>query len=443
MDKNSVNQLFRKALRFLTYSLVIVAFSTCKKEIVSEELSYSGIRYYKGGNTDKVNKIEKTADGGFIYCGYTGNDTNKADAFMMKVDANGNKEWYQTYGGIYYDAFKHSIQCSDGGYIAVGTTNSIGEGIVLNSLMKTDFVVKTNSKGLIEWQKSYFVSSCSMEYVKELTKDEYLMVGNYRGGNRNVAMQKLDRFGNIREFKYFTSPDSFPPLRDRNSWNEFANFIGTSNDGSLIIGGTMDRSNRLVEVQKHITFMMKMDKSRFDSISFFYSYPDHIREYFYWLGTNYQRVPSVKIINAKDGYYIGTYLELIGSKMVMQLMKTDFTGKLIWQKQYQGLGNALLYDMQLNSDGSLLLAGCSSNGVMNFGFLEVFENTKAMLLKVDPNGNELWTNYTGGDENATIAKCIKLSNNGDYVIAGLTSLSRSGVDKMMTYKIDMNGKLSY
>lgn len=441
MDQQKVKQFFKIVSRCIAYSLLILLFATCKKEVVSEKISYSGIKYYQCGNSDKVNKVEKTTDGGFIFCGSTGSDSNRLDAFMMKVNAAGEQEWYHTYGGIYFDEFEHAIQCSDGGYIAVGTTNSIGEGIVFDNLQKEDYIVKTNSQGIMEWQKSYFVSTCSMEYVKEITKNEYLMVGQYSAGNRNIAMQKLDYTGNLKEYKYFPAQDSVPPLRDRKSWNEFANFIGTTADGSIFIGGVMDRSNRLVEVQKHITFMMKLDKSRFDSVSFFYTYPDYMREYFYWLGTNFQRVPIVKIINTNDGYYIGTYLELPGTKMVMQLLKTDLTGKLIWQKQYSGLGNAMFYDMLLHSDGSLLLAGSSTSDVMNFGFLEAFENTKAMVLKVDPNGNELWTSYVGGDENATIAKSIK-ANGDQFIIAGLTSLSSSGVDKMLTYKINAYGKLA-
>ena len=99
------------------YCLLFLLFTTCKKEINADKNSPSSIKYFKGGLNDKVKKVEKTMDGGFIYCGLTG-DSSNYDVFMMKVDADRNRQWYHTYGGCFYDEFKHAIQCAVGEYIS-------------------------------------------------------------------------------------------------------------------------------------------------------------------------------------------------------------------------------------------------------------------------------------------------------------------------------------
>lgn len=73
---------------------------------------------------DGFHSVQKTQDGGYILAGYTGADRtsdliryNSGDAWLVKVDANGNKQWDIILRG----KFLHSArQTRDGGYILVG-----------------------------------------------------------------------------------------------------------------------------------------------------------------------------------------------------------------------------------------------------------------------------------------------------------------------------------
>jgi hypothetical protein len=63
--------------------------------------------------------------------------------------------WSQTYGGADWDSVESVIQTSDGGYALAGMTRSFGSG-------GYDFwLVKTDSLGNVEWNKTYGVGKAS------------------------------------------------------------------------------------------------------------------------------------------------------------------------------------------------------------------------------------------------------------------------------------------
>ena len=67
-----------RQLRTFIFGLVLgLLLGSCAKLQVKESNTASAVKFFKGGGNDKVNSVEKTADGGFIYCGFTGTDSSK------------------------------------------------------------------------------------------------------------------------------------------------------------------------------------------------------------------------------------------------------------------------------------------------------------------------------------------------------------------------------
>ncbi|WP_158056464.1 PKD domain-containing protein [Halorussus halophilus] len=67
-------------------------------------------------------------DGGFVLSGAKNKlSQNGADGWMLKVDADGKKQWERSYGQRSWDKFWPVIHGNGGGYLAVGETTSYGD----------------------------------------------------------------------------------------------------------------------------------------------------------------------------------------------------------------------------------------------------------------------------------------------------------------------------
>jgi len=105
---------------------------------------------YGGDSSDLGNGIIETRDGGYAIAGLTDSfGEGGEDAYLVKINENGEEEWSQTYGGRQDDGFYSLIQLEDGGFVLVGRTESFGEGGL-------DFyVVRTNEEGEEIWSQTY------------------------------------------------------------------------------------------------------------------------------------------------------------------------------------------------------------------------------------------------------------------------------------------------
>jgi hypothetical protein len=95
-----------------------------------------------GGNIPNYigQSIDLSSDGGYILTGYS-YMFSIAQAWLIKVDSEGNELWEMTYGGAGDDRPSSVQQTSDGGYIFAGYTDSFGAG------GKDMWIIKTDENG--------------------------------------------------------------------------------------------------------------------------------------------------------------------------------------------------------------------------------------------------------------------------------------------------------
>ena len=108
----------------------------------------------KGNQEDMAHFVQATSDGGAIVAGHTFpsstvGSTKRVDAWVTKLDGQGQIVWQKTYGGPGYDFARFVSPTNDGGYVVAGDTDSFGPG---NSDI---WIWKLDAGGSLLWQRTY------------------------------------------------------------------------------------------------------------------------------------------------------------------------------------------------------------------------------------------------------------------------------------------------
>ena len=181
---------------------------------------------FGGGIFDTGWSVHQTSDGGYIIAGHvTSFGAGRFDVYLVKTDSNGNKKWQTTFGGSNRDMGYSVQQTADGGYIIAGRTESFGAG------MADVYLVKTDSNGNKEWQTTFGGSNDDVGYSVQQTADEgYIIAGgttSFGTGNIDGYLIKTDSAGNSQWQKTFEvhSP-------------EYKFSVHQTSDGGYIIAGS-------------------------------------------------------------------------------------------------------------------------------------------------------------------------------------------------------------
>jgi len=163
---------------------------------------------YGGGDLDRANSIQQTSDGGYVVAGWTSSfGAGGYDAWLFKLDANGNVQWQKAYGGT-GDDFANSIQqTSDSGYVVAGWTSSFGAGYADAWLFKLD------ANGNVQWQKAYGgTGNDYAQSIQQTSDGEYVVAvktGAF-GAGWDAWVFKLDANGNVQWQTLDEMTDSIP-----------------------------------------------------------------------------------------------------------------------------------------------------------------------------------------------------------------------------------------
>jgi hypothetical protein len=152
-------------------------------------------RVYGGAGYDYGYAVKQTIDSGYVVVGSTTSfGEGGTDAYLLKVDALGNANWDNTFGGINIDQAFDIVQVqSDSGYVITGYTNSFGSGGY------DVYVVRTTKDGVPLWTKTYGGSDWDFGYSIQNTFDGGFIVAggtfSYGNGNEDMYLLKIDMNG--------------------------------------------------------------------------------------------------------------------------------------------------------------------------------------------------------------------------------------------------------
>lgn len=191
---------------------------------------------FGGTNLDIANSVTAAEDGGYIIAGYTlsangdvvGSHGNE-DAWILKIDEQGNKLWQKTWGGSRGDIAFATASASDGYIIAIGTASTDGDLPATNESANT-WLVKIGTNGDIIWQKSIGVDFFHDIPSKLIaTTDGYVVAGSSGDGTlANARVVKTTITGDIIWQKTFGGRDQ----------DEFTGISEGINGGYILTGFT-------------------------------------------------------------------------------------------------------------------------------------------------------------------------------------------------------------
>lgn len=382
----------------LILSLVFcLGFSTLQAQITFQKAYHGGLSF------DFGQAVQLTSDGGYILTGTSALGAGPSDLYLLKLAADGSIQWAQAYGAAGNEEGFEVQQTADGGYIAVGNTDTRINGGDWDILL-----VKTAANGNLEWAKS--IGNASIEEgrsVLQTSDGGYVVTG--RGivaGNFAVCLLKLDAQGDFMWAKTYGTPGS----------NAMAESIKQTADGGFIMAGSSSIHG------SYDVFLVKTAED--GSLQWTKTFGDSLTDMGY------------DVAQTADGGYIvaATYgrqfTDSLSSSFYgdVYLIKTNGAGDMQWAKTYgKTMEHGVGYQVLPHADGSYLVTA---------------ERKGLYVFKTAANGNLLWSksygHVVGTNGGATGRSAAKITPDGGYIIAGSVMNTTTGFD-IYLIKTDSTG----
>ena len=353
--------------------------------------------------------VLQTSDGGYAIAGYTDSfGAGGIDIFLVKTDSAGTMQWNKTYGGTGDESGRSFVRTSDGGYAIAGYTSSFGAGA------SDVYLVKTDSAGTMQWNKTYGGTGTDLGYSVVQTSDGgYAIAGrtnSFGAGGIDVYLVKTDSAGSMQWNKTYGG-----------TGNDVGNSIVQTYDSIYAIAGYTNSfgagGNDVYLVMTDSHGSMQWNKT--------------------YGGTGNDVGNS--IVQTSDYWYFGTdfWYVIVGDTSSfgageedVYLIKTSTSGNMVWNKTYGGTGDESGNSVVRTSDGGYAVAGYTYS--FGAGFSDVY------LVKTDSAGSMQWSKTYGGTDGERGHSIIKTSDGG-YVIAGDIHYSYIGGFDIFLVKSDVYG----
>ena len=365
------------------------------------------VKTFGGSDEDDAVSIVQASDGGYVIAGTTkstdGDITDKtgtdADYWVLKLNQEGDKVWSKTYGGSEDDRATNMTKTSDGGYILCGYSRSNDGDVTGNSGFQDYWLLKIDSSGNLQWQKSFGFSGSDQAFkVFETVEGNFFATGfldvTASGGLGNDFTNGGQPVSNTRNPQHGVG-EYWGILMDSQGnkiWRRY--FGGTNNDRSYDTLQTADGGFLLVGAS---------ESSDFD------------------------------ITDAKGSYDLW-------------IVRLTATGDKLWTKSFGGSEIDIGYSVSKTHDGNYLIVGDTRSNDQDV--TNSYGNADVWAVKFNDSGALIWQKNYGGSEFDS-ARSVKQISNGRYLLSGSTRssngqvASNNGQNDAWVMIIDENGALEY
>ena len=389
---------------------------------------------YGGSNWDIPWAIMQTpSDSGYIVAGVTessdGDILENAgiyDYWVVKLDSLGTIIWQKTYGGSSIDECEDIISTGDGGYLLVGYTYS-DDGDISYSHGSVDYwIIKINSSGELEWEKTYGGSKGDFgQKAIMLPSGNFVIIGNSQSSDGDISMHH-ESFDTTEDI-WIIEINSFGDLIWEHSYGssdvEISSDIILDVDEMVVTGFTYGGSDGDIESSDGASDYWVFKINLFGDIIWENTFGGDDYDY----GGAIGQLPNGEYFvcgstTSTDGDIIGFH----GGTTDAFIVIIDSLGNLKTSFCYGGSNYDSSYDLKVVDSNSILISGSSSS--IDGDLTENNGDTDFWVIMVDSSGLIKWQKSLGGayDE---YAFCLSLTQQiNSYAVAGRTHSSDGDLD---------------
>lgn len=139
--------------------------------------------------------------------------------------------------------------------------------------------------------------------------------------------------------------------------------------------------------------------------------------------------------DAGGNYVWAGYTNLAGSQD-MYVVKTDQGSNVIWTKTIGDVGTDYAFDIVNSGDGGYVVAGVTNSATLTSG-----GNYDIMVVKLDANGNHVWTTVFGTSSSDYSYEKLSIVKNQDGTFCIASSCTSLGNNKMQIHMLNASGTL--
>lgn len=198
------------------------------------------IKTLGGAYSDYAESIAATTDGGFVIAGdsHSSDASGSGDVMVAKFNSSGNVEWQKKYGGSADDAVYSVSIASNGAIFVAGSTESSNTGDVGTGYGQWDYLVmKLNANGDKEWVKVFGGNGFESARGIASTSDGGAVITGYTGSNQNGDVGATQGQGDVWVIKVNANGGIVWNSLLGGSENEFSEEIAVTPDGGYLIAG--------------------------------------------------------------------------------------------------------------------------------------------------------------------------------------------------------------
>jgi len=419
LSVNPIHQdLTYNSMRFLLLPFLasLLFFASCKKnsggDPIPNNQALTWAKTFGGGEYDFAYTIIQASNGDYVIAGNTRSTDGDVpgsrvgyDAWVARIDINGNKIWSQAHGGADDEYATGVAQAADGGFILVGYSFNTGQNRA--------WAMKVSGTGDKVWEKPLSASTDAMAMAIVPSGDGAFMVAGYEAGagGRNGMIAKITEAGDISWSRTYGG-----------NGDDRLHALVRASDGSFVAAGhTNSTSGDVVTLQGGFDgWLLKVSGT--GDLTWTKSFGGAAADRFKSL----VQAPDGGFLAAGESESNGGDVPGSHGELEAWVVKVDGSGTKQWSKAYGGANEEHITSVVNIPGGGYMMLGYTNSTTGDV--VRTYNDFGGWLVKMDATGNKTGTSTYGENNTDDFGNAMTTSSDGGYIIAGHRDVPGRGYD---------------